>query len=610
MTNAQKKMKSFAAGTVFLGAAFFAAAQGNAQSAPPQNNPPQSSSTYQLPDMSSHPLAGTEVDMEIVVRDALGQEGRSKTIRVRLPQVEFRNPLNPQLADLRKTLALDSRKSGDVAAALGTLLRNAQIPNPATRLSLETVHKELGVAKDEEALEQVVANLWRAMMLLEEDSMTDAEKNLKEAERKLQEAIEKGLSEEDLKKLADEARKAMEEYLKERAEQENDPEAKKALEEMRKIQEELRKIQEEMAKMDPKAAQKMLEQMKQMQQQGQSQQRMKQNMQQQMQQMQQQLQQMQKMKEMMDELQELIEEQQELTDETVKEDENRNADKPDMSRIQEDLEKLTRKLGNQAEMWKKYEDDPAKKQLYDQIEQEVRDLQKKLEEQRQKNQPLTEQQAKDMMDEVRDLNQRMQKDMYPNQQQQNQQQQGQPQNLQQQMDDLKKEAGESSLSDQLADQQRSLEWQLEQLIKQMKMKGMDSSKLEEAKKEMGEATQDLDGGKPGEAVPDQNDALKSLQEGAQQMQQQMQKMMGQGQGGQGTPEMGDRGGQMQGAPDPLGRSNPNSDLGVDPSGSGNYTREVRDEIRQRLENPDLPQRDREYLERLLRGNNPGSPAPR
>ena len=67
---------------------------------------------------------------------------------------------------------------------------------------------------------------------------------------------------------------------------------------------------------------------------------------------------------------------------------------------------------------------------------------------------------------------------------------------------------------------------------------------------------------------------------------------------------------MQGAPDPLGRSNPNSNLGVDPSATGNQTREVRDQIRRRLENPDLPQADRNYLERLLRGQNPGSPAPR
>jgi hypothetical protein len=249
---------------------------------------------------------------------------------------------------------------------------------------------------------------------------------------------------------------------------------------------------------------------------------------------------------------------------------------------------------------------------------EARDLQRKLEEQRQRNQPLTERQAKDLMDQVQDLQRRMQKEMFPEQgqnqqgQQQGQQgqQQGQQQNLQQQMDEMLKESGQGSRSGQLESQQRSLEWQLQQLINKMKMKGMNAPKLEEALNEMKEATKDLGDGQPGQAVPDQNEALSALQEGAQQMQQQMQQQMGGNGSGQGMPEIGDRGGQMQGAPDPLGRSNPNSNLGVDPSAGGNQPREVRDQIRQRLENPNLPQADREYLERLLRGQNPGNPAPR
>lgn len=618
MMNAQKTLKAIAAGGVLLGAAFLAAAQGNAQTAPQQGRAADSM-TYQLPDMSSHPLAGSEVEMEIVVRDALGQEGRSKKIRVKLPQIDYRNPLNPKLAALRKTLALDSRKAGEVAATLGALLRNTQIANPQTRTALESVHRDLAAAKGEEALDLVVADMWRVMMQLEEDSMTAAEKNLKEAERRLQEAIEKGLSEEELKRLAEEMSKAMEEYLKERAEQEKDPEAKKTLEEMRKMQEEMRKMQEEMSKMDQKTAQQMLEQMKQMQQQGQSQQRMRQNMQQQMQQMQQQLQQMKEMKEMMDDLKKMIEQQENLTEETTREEKNRLSAKPDMSRIQEDLEKISENLGNRADMWKQYEEDAAKKDRYDQISKEARDLKRKLQEQREQNQPLTEKRAKDLMDQVQDLQRRMQNEASsqqgqeqpsPGQQQGQQQDQNGQQNLQQQMEEMLKESGQGSRSSQLENQQRSLEWQLQQMINKMKIKGMDASKLDEALNEMKEATKDLGNDQPGEAVPDQNAALKALQDGAQQMQQKMQQQMGGNGSGQGMPEVGDRGGQLQGVPDPLGRSNPNSNLGVDPSATGNQTREVRDQIRRRLENPDLPQTDRDYLERLLRGQNPGSPAPR
>mgnify|MGYP006201951465 CR=1 FL=1 len=51
---------------------------------------------------------------------------------------------------------------------------------------------------DEAFVAQVVVDLWDIMLQLEEDMMTEAEKELKAAEKALKDALEKGASEEEL----------------------------------------------------------------------------------------------------------------------------------------------------------------------------------------------------------------------------------------------------------------------------------------------------------------------------------------------------------------------------------------------------------------------------
>jgi hypothetical protein len=238
------------AGVGFLAANFFAATQAYGQQpAPPpanQNNAVQEAVKNQLPNLVSHPLAGEKVQITVYVKDALGQEGHSQQVEVLLPKPDFRNPINPSLAQLRKTLALDSRKAPEVAAALDRLIREraANIPNPASLQALKDIQRSMADVKDpvKEAatLDKDVSDMWTVMMQLEEDHMTKAEKQLRDAEKALREALQKETTPEELRQRMEEARKAIEQALKEKSEQAKDPQAQKDYEKIRQMMDEMR----------------------------------------------------------------------------------------------------------------------------------------------------------------------------------------------------------------------------------------------------------------------------------------------------------------------------------------------------------------------------------
>src|SRR5262245_10153301 len=127
MKSVLKKFTSYASAG-FLAANFLVATNTYAQQATPpaanSNSPVEEAVKNQLPNLISHPLAGTRVKLTVVVKDALGQQGQSQEVEVLLPKPDFRNPINPQLAEMRKTLALDSRKAPTVAAALDRLIHD------------------------------------------------------------------------------------------------------------------------------------------------------------------------------------------------------------------------------------------------------------------------------------------------------------------------------------------------------------------------------------------------------------------------------------------------------------------------------------------------------
>jgi len=165
--------------------------------------------------------------------------------------------------------------------------------------------------------------------------------------------------------------------------------------------------------------------------------------------------------------------------------------------------------------------------------------------------------------------------------------------------------GEDSDGDQtpLDERQKALRDRLAELQEQMKGQGLKGEKgFDDAEGDMGEAEGDLKAGGKGKpsAVEEQGRALEALREGAQGLQKQMQGQ-GEGEGSEGVEATGKPGGQK--GRDPLGRDgnygrNDNALLG-DTVGAAQRAQRVLEELRRRLADPNRPEEERDYLERLL-----------
>jgi predicted metal-dependent hydrolase len=127
------------------------------------------------------------------------------------------------------------------------------------------------------------------------------------------------------------------------------------------------------------------------------------------------------------------------------------------------------------------------------------------------------------------------------------------------------------------------------------------------------------GDTPG-AVPEQAEVIEGLRQAQEQLQQQMQQMqqqMQQGGAGSGQGMPMPSGGIEQGDNGPgFNRANPNDFLGIDPESEENRSRDIRDLIRERLNDNDLTPAERRYLNELLQTEGeitldpPVAPAPR
>ena len=168
-------------------------------------------------------------------------------------------------------------------------------------------------------------------------------------------------------------------------------------------------------------------------------------------------------------------------------------------------------------------------------------------------------------------------------------------------------------SPSLDEKQKALRERLEGVERQLRGAGVDTPKnFDEAQGDMSEAEKDLKGdsgdGKAkrryghtpkGDAVESQGKAIEALRKGGQAMQQQM-RGKGKGKGG----NVGMSGIQRGEKDDPLGRSR-NGQMGAaegELSGGADRAdraRRVLEELRRRLADPNRPEEERDYLERLI-----------
>ncbi len=171
-------------------------------------------------DLTAHPWAGARVRMTLVARDDAGQEGRSETVVIELPQRAFQRPIARALVEQRRTLAMDAGARDEVQAAIALItldpLRRAM--EARTYLALRTVYFRLANATEDADLVEVLDALWQVALSIEDGDLSDAERRLRDVQDRLERALEQGASDEEIRRLMEELRQAMQDFMRELAE--------------------------------------------------------------------------------------------------------------------------------------------------------------------------------------------------------------------------------------------------------------------------------------------------------------------------------------------------------------------------------------------------------
>jgi uncharacterized protein (TIGR02302 family) len=138
-----------------------------------------------------------------------------------LPARPFTKPLARALVEQRRILAFDANARTHVGRALDALLLAPErfTPEPAIYLGLRTAATRLKLARNDDELRSVLDYLWEIAVLIEDGTMSDAERDLRAAQDALREALERGASDEEIRKLTEELRQALNRFMQALAEQ-------------------------------------------------------------------------------------------------------------------------------------------------------------------------------------------------------------------------------------------------------------------------------------------------------------------------------------------------------------------------------------------------------
>jgi len=225
-------------------------------------------------DLSEHPYAGADVTLTLTAKDEAGNEGRSESFEMRLPQRVFNKPLARALIEQRRNLARDVSQKPLAIIALNALLVAPQAftPESGTYLGLHSVANQLVHANTREALRKTIGSMWALAVAIEDKNVTDVEKALRAAQEALKQALERGASDEEIKKLTQDLRAALNDYLRQLAQQlqKNPQELARPLDRNARVmsEQDLKAMIDRMERLarsgDKEAAQQLLEQMQQM----------------------------------------------------------------------------------------------------------------------------------------------------------------------------------------------------------------------------------------------------------------------------------------------------------------------------------------------------------
>ncbi len=172
-------------------------------------------------DLTAHPWAGLPAVLTLVATDGRGQEGKSKEVRIVVPQRDFRHPVARQLIELRRQLTVTPDARKPVILALDVLMEAPEAfdHDLVAALGIIGAGSRLLQDRSEAAVPAVQGLLWETALRIEEGDVSLLVQELRDIQKRLQEALDNGASEEEIEALLDELEEAMQRYLQAMAEE-------------------------------------------------------------------------------------------------------------------------------------------------------------------------------------------------------------------------------------------------------------------------------------------------------------------------------------------------------------------------------------------------------
>lgn len=160
---------------------------------PTPNGAPKSSHGIHPHDLIAHPWAGLGVTARLVARDGAGQTGTSASAAFELPERAFHNEIAKALIEMRKGLSVHPDDRVDALAALDGFMQQPQLfgTDSGAFLNLSAIYFLMVRNKSPDMIPEAQARMWELALHMEEGQTEETARSLEAARQAARDAMEK-----------------------------------------------------------------------------------------------------------------------------------------------------------------------------------------------------------------------------------------------------------------------------------------------------------------------------------------------------------------------------------------------------------------------------------
>jgi len=164
---------------------------------------PKEASGTSAADLTAHPWAGLNVNMQLQAVDASGKTGKSEVKTFKLPERDFFKPLARALIEQRKALVMNPDEPQPVERMLEALLAYPEglIEESGQHIAIRMVHSMISHAPNHDDIKKAVDLLWQIAIAIEDGEVADAKRELDAIRKELEKALAEGAPPERIKEL-------------------------------------------------------------------------------------------------------------------------------------------------------------------------------------------------------------------------------------------------------------------------------------------------------------------------------------------------------------------------------------------------------------------------